>query len=64
MLTFPLNVVLLRRVWCRRYPPQTFELLGAGVPDSTVVGAQLTAVVLFGLLQPGLRYDQKLWMTI
>lgn len=54
VLTFPINAFLLQHIWYRRYPPVVYQGIGATVPYRVIAKAQLTAITLFGLLQPAL----------
>ena len=52
ILTFPLNFILLGKVWYKWYPALIYEPIGEEVDNMTITQAQLRAILLFGLVQP------------
>lgn len=54
LVTFPLNKLLLRKVWDLIYPPDLYSPGGDFVPTTTLAKAQFTALAVFGLVQPTL----------
>ena len=51
-VTFPVNYLLLRHVWYRRYRPDFYRLLADRASASRLMKAQVLAVGLFGVVQP------------
>jgi len=52
IITFPINAMLLGRVWYKWYPIEIYQVIGETVDQTTIMKAQGRAILLFGLAQP------------
>jgi len=52
VMTFPLNVVLMKNIWLKRYPAPVYQPLGENIPTNVVFNAQKKAILCFGIMQP------------
>jgi hypothetical protein len=52
IVTFPINLFLMKNYWLRSFPPVKYQHLGEEIPGHVIFNAQKKAILYFGVIQP------------